>query len=63
MGHRVFLDANVLFSAAHRAQNGLLALWALPDTTLVTSDYAVLEARRNLEGEERRAARCAVRIG
>lgn len=44
MGHRAFLDANVLFSAAYRAKSGLLALWSLPDTALVTSDYAVLDA-------------------
>jgi predicted nucleic acid-binding protein len=45
---RVFLDANVLFSAAYRAQNGLLRLWSLADATLLTSAYALAEARRNL---------------
>jgi predicted nucleic acid-binding protein len=45
---RVFLDANVLFSAAHSAQNGLLRLWSLPATELLTSAYAAEEARRNL---------------
>jgi predicted nucleic acid-binding protein len=46
---RVFLDANILFSAAMRPKAGLLRLWALEDVTLITSDYAIEEARRNLE--------------
>lgn len=50
----VFLDANVLFSAAWRADSGLKRLWSLPDIELVTSAYAVEEARRNLEDEDRR---------
>ena len=45
---RVFLDANVLFSAAYRERAGLLRLWALEGVRLVTSRYAVDEARRNL---------------
>jgi hypothetical protein len=45
---RVFLDANVLFSAAYREQNGLLQFWSLTNTTLLTSAYSVAEARRNL---------------
>ena len=44
---RVFLDANVLFSAAWRAENGLLRFWKLP-LALVSSPYAVTEAERNL---------------
>ncbi len=44
---RVFLDANVLFSAAWSAENGLLRLWKLP-LSLVSSSYAVAEAERNL---------------
>jgi predicted nucleic acid-binding protein len=44
---RVFLDANVLFSAAWRAENGLLRLWKLP-LALVSSPYAITEAERNL---------------
>lgn len=47
MTHRVFLDANVLFSAAHTPQSGLRELWELPDTALVTSEYAINEAMRN----------------
>lgn len=45
---RVFLDANVLFSAAYKAVSPLRKLWELPDAELVTSFYALEEARRNL---------------
>ena len=48
---RVFLDANVLFSAAYREGAGLLRLWDLPDSELITSGYAAEEARRNLESD------------
>jgi predicted nucleic acid-binding protein len=44
---RVFLDANILFSAAWRAESGLLRLWKLP-LALVSSPYAITEAERNL---------------
>ena len=53
--HRVFLDANVLFSAAYRDTSGLLRLWRLADCELMSSHYAVEEARRNLETEEQRS--------
>ena len=46
--HVLFLDANVLFSAASRVESPLRELWTLPETELVTSDYALEEARRNL---------------
>jgi predicted nucleic acid-binding protein len=52
---RVFLDANVLLSAAYREAAGLLALWQLAGATLMTSGYAAEEARRNLDSEEQRA--------
>jgi predicted nucleic acid-binding protein len=45
---RVFLDANVLFSAAYRSDSGLLKLWKLKRTKLITSTYALEEARTNL---------------
>ncbi len=46
---RLFLDANVLFSAAYRAGSGLDRLWMLPSSaTLLSSAYAIEEARRNL---------------
>ena len=50
----VFLDANVLFSAAYRPDAGLSRLWDLPDVELVSSDYALEEARRNLEMPDQR---------
>ena len=53
---RLFLDANVLFSAAYRKDAGVRRrLWGLPQTELVTSAYAVEEARRNLDTAEQRA--------
>ena len=48
---RLFLDANVLFSAAYRSEAGLLRLWKLRDVVLCTSHYAAEEARFNL-GED-----------
>lgn len=53
---RLFLDANVLFSAAYREGSGLLRLWELEDIELLTSAYAFEEARRNLEREEQRGS-------
>lgn len=47
-GDRLFLDANVLFSAAYKPRSRLLVLWSLGGTELVTSDFALEEARRNL---------------
>ena len=54
MTHRVFLDANVLFSAAWLEDSGLARLWRVPDATLITSRYALAEAERNLETDEQR---------
>ncbi|MHB9035056.1 MAG: PIN domain-containing protein [Armatimonadota bacterium] len=45
---RVFLDANVLFSAAYRPSSRIRQLWSLPGVMLVSSNYAIEEARRNL---------------
>ncbi len=44
----VFLDANVLFSAAWMSSSTLRRLWTLPGVQLCTSAYAAEEARRNL---------------
>jgi len=49
--HRLFLDANVLFSAAYKPDARVLRLWKFPDAVLCTSRYALEEARRNLEDE------------
>lgn len=43
----VFLDANVLFSAAYK-KTRLRTLWTLPNVTLLSSSYAVAEAETNL---------------
>ena len=51
---RVFLDANVLFSAAYRSDAGLVVLWHRAGAALLTSAYAVDEARRNLSGDDQR---------
>jgi uncharacterized protein len=45
---RVFLDANVLYSAAYLEQSGLARLWTLADVELLTSASGLEEARRNL---------------
>lgn len=53
--HRLFLDANVLISLAYREGSGLSRLFGLPQTVLLTSDYAVTEASRNLQRADQRA--------
>ena len=45
---RVFLDANVLYSAAYLERSGLARLWTLDNVELLTSAYGLEEARRNL---------------
>ncbi len=50
---RVFLDANVLFSAAHAPGSCFLELWQWRGIQLLSSAYAVQEAKRNLTGVER----------
>jgi predicted nucleic acid-binding protein len=55
---RVFLDANVLFSAAYRPTSKLRELWRRPGVELLTSAYAMEEALRNLDdGEQRQSLR------
>jgi uncharacterized protein len=48
------LDANVLFSATYRSEAGLRKFWRLPGVRMVTSAYAVEEARRNLSNPGQR---------
>ena len=50
----LFLDANVLFSAAYRSETGLLKLWKLREVVLCSSRYALEEARINLNHEVQR---------
>jgi uncharacterized protein len=45
---RVFLDANVLYSAAYLQNTALARLWVLQNVELMSSAYAIEEARRNL---------------
>jgi predicted nucleic acid-binding protein len=56
---RLFLDANILFSAAYRPNAGLLRLWQLKNVSLCSSHYALEEARFNLadENQDRSLAR------
>lgn len=51
---RLFLDANVLFSAAYRSNSLLSEFWNLKDALLCSSHYAIQEARLNLEDEDQR---------
>jgi len=45
---RIFLDANVLYSATYLECSRLAPLTTLEDLQLLTSSYAIEEARRNL---------------
>ncbi|MFN2317694.1 MAG: DNA-binding protein [Gemmatimonadales bacterium] len=46
---RLFLDANVLFSAAWRPEAGVQRLWRVSGVVLLSSSFTVEEAARNLE--------------
>jgi predicted nucleic acid-binding protein len=54
LSDRVFLDANVLVSAAWLPKNSLLTLWELVETELLTSAYAIAEADRNVRTPDQR---------
>jgi uncharacterized protein len=55
---RLFLDANILFSAAYRPGAGLTQFWKLKDAILCSSQYALEEPRTNLtENAQRRRLR------
>ena len=51
---RLFLDANILFSAAYRDDAGIARFWSLDKVVLLSSSYAVEEARVNLRDAEQR---------
>ena len=51
---RIFLDANVLFSAAYAEGSGLTQLWRRKGARLFASGYVIEEARRNLDDEPAR---------
>lgn len=55
MMDRLFLDANVLFSAAYRPDAGPLRLWNLENIALCSSRYALEEATINLDDDLQRA--------
>lgn len=61
---RLFLDANVLFSAAYRPGAGLLRLWKLKNIVLCSSRYAVAEANLNLDdvSQHKRLAELAQKL-
>ena len=61
---RLFLAANVLFSAAYRRNSGLLQFWKLRDVILCSSRYALEEARINStnEAQKNRLSRLAQSI-
>ena len=56
MADRVFLDANILFSAAFRPNAPMRVLWQLSGVRLLTCSYAVNEAERHLATAEQKAA-------
>lgn len=60
---RLFLDANVLFSAAYRVDAGLIELWKLKNVTLCTSPYALGEARINLSDAVQRKRLIRLSVG
>src|SRR5438132_9224963 len=49
--HRVFVDANVLFSAAYDPTSRIAGLFQLQGIEVVTSRYAAAEALRNLDAK------------
>jgi predicted nucleic acid-binding protein len=52
---RLFLDANVLFSAAYKIDARLRRLWKIRNVALCSSRYALEEARINLATEDQRS--------
>lgn len=45
---RIFLDTNILFSAAHSEDSDFQRLWQLPHTTPIISTYILEEIRRHV---------------
>ena len=48
---RLFLDANVLYSATESPTSRFRVFWEMKDVELFTSVYALEEARRNLDSD------------
>jgi len=61
---RLFLDANILVSAAQQPNALLAQFWKLKDVMLCSSQYALQEARLNLRDETQklRLARLAQKL-
>ena len=61
---RLFLDANVLFSAVYRSDRRLLKFWKLGEVILCSSRYALEEARINLNNgvQQTRLVRLAGKV-
>jgi predicted nucleic acid-binding protein len=51
---RLFLDANILISAAWKDGSKVARIWSIPGIELVTSNHVLNECRRNLPREEHR---------
>jgi uncharacterized protein len=60
---RLFLDANVLFSAAYRPDAGIARLWKLNNVELLTAHYAAEEARINLIDREQQQRLAELLVG
>ncbi len=52
---RVFVDSNILFSAALTGTNQFEAIWSLPNVEILTSQYSIAEVSRNLATADQRA--------
>ena len=52
---RLFLDANVLVSAAWKDGSKVARIWQISGVELVTSNFVVTECRRNLSREEQQS--------
>ena len=48
----LFLDANVLVSAAWKANTRMQQFWSLENVELITSEYAIAETERSLPAQE-----------
>jgi uncharacterized protein len=46
---RLFLDANILWTASWRGDAGVALLWSIEGAALYASPYVIEEARRNLD--------------
>jgi predicted nucleic acid-binding protein len=51
-GARLFLDANVLISAAWKNDSKVTRIWRISDIELIASNYVVAECKRNLSSAE-----------